>query len=455
MSNYTFAGFAKTTKIFLKKHLCANSTRRVGDLYKLRSLKSLGSRLRFLYLAGLAMLVLSVAAQTHAQQPAIASTAPPTITATTGVYVQTHRDPITGREIDTYLEQETVPVLRWEQQEVIERRYVPQWVNETQKTTEVQYVPVVTYQTQARNLNAWNPLLPQRLAYEYIPVTQYQTVNRVVDKPITYQKYTDQEFKVVIPKLVQATEQRAKYTHRERIPQPGQAGVLQQQSALSVEQLSAQQALVNRNAFSSSYVMRPTQELTVYPGGNGTYPYSPYVAVASPRFMPTTQNGALNNYMPAAYPMASVPVANYTAATGYQPNYTPVRYQQAIANAPYQPYPTTPQYMGSPNSTMNYGQSWWQLPNWMKGNGLLLNQNLVGPSSYASYPTNNPLSVQGYAQGYTPAAYPTNSYAANMQPQTPTIGTVRPTTAPTLPNSNYYYGQRDSMQAGLPPSVLR
>jgi len=347
-------------------------------------------------------------AQAQLQQPAIASTAPPNVTATSVVYVQTNRDPITGREIDTYLEQETVPVLRWEQQEVTERRYVPQWVYETQKTTEVQYVPVVTYQTQSRNLNAWNPLLPQRLAYEYVPVTQYQTVNRVIDKPISYQKYIDQEFKVVVPRLVQATEQRAKYTQRERIPQPGQAGVPLQQSALSVEQTSAQQALVNRNALSSSYVMRPTQGLTGYPGGNGTYPYSPYVAVASPRFMPTTQNYASNYYMPSAYPMANAPIANYPAAAGYQPNYTPVGYQQPIANVPYQPYPVSTQYAGYPNPTMNYGQTWWQLPSWIKGNGPLLNQNLVGPSSYASYPTNNPMAVQGYAQGYATTSYPTN-----------------------------------------------
>jgi hypothetical protein len=138
------------------------------------------------------------------------------VTAPTGVYVQTHIDPLSGRTIDTYLEYTSVPVARWVNEEKVERRYVPEWVSEVQKTTEAKWNPVTQYQPRQINVNAWNPLLPPRMAWEYVPITQYQSQNVVVERPVTYQKYVDKEVKVVVPKLVQMTEQRAQFVQRER-----------------------------------------------------------------------------------------------------------------------------------------------------------------------------------------------------------------------------------------------
>ncbi|MCY2976309.1 MAG: hypothetical protein NTW52_16765 [Planctomycetota bacterium] len=460
------------------------------NLYKLRALRSL--RHPWPFLVVLIYLTTTSIKNVHAQYALPANgvatpPAPPIVTAPTGVYVQTNVDPATGKQIDIYLEHEAVPVLKWEQQEVTERRFVPQWVHETQKTTEVQYIPSVSYQTQAKNLNAWNPLLPPRIAYEYIPVTQYQTVNQVVDKPITYQKYVDQEVKVVVPKLVQVTEQRAKYTQRERNA-PAQTNVASNAmplnnglansqssslrsapSALSPEQQSAQSALANRNTLSTSYVTRPIQG----PANTPTYPYSSYAAKTTPTTnqmlasMPQTYYAAPAYPPQQAYPQQSYPPVNNFAAAGYQPSYqpnyyqpsfTPVAYQQpvpwgqnttaAMMPNPYpSPYPnqypnqySNPNaYNGSyPNPTSAYAQSWFQMPSWISSTGPLLSQNMMSSSSYLSYNPNSSMMATGYS------AQQPNSNVAYNNPSMPPVAA-----------SPGNYSDRDAMQAGLQPSVLR
>ena len=399
----------------------------MGDLRSLRSCLP--------YLGMTILLFASSVSALHAQYAmpfngVATPPAPPIVTAPTGVYVQTNVDPASGRQVDIYLEHEAVPVLKWEQQEVTERRFVPQWVHETQKTTEVQYIPSVTYQTQAKNLNAWNPLLPPRIAYEYIPVTQYQTVNQVVDKPITYQKYVDQEVKVIVPKLVQVTEQRAKYTQRERNA-PGQVNGavananqatlqatsgLSGQPSLSPEQQSAQLALANRNTLSTSYVTRPVHGA----GNTPAYPFSSYAAKTTPATASMPQGYYAwapypQQTYPQAYPPAGYAPGNYTAAAGYQPNYTTAAYQrpapQQYALQQHQPwgqnttvatmpnsYPSSPPYYGGyPNPNPTYAQSWFQMPSWMTGNGPLLSQNIMRPSTYSSYNPNSPMTATGYS----------------------------------------------------------
>jgi hypothetical protein len=459
-----------------RKNLTMPAQVNMTNLYKLRALRSL--RHAWTFLVALICLITTSTNNLHAQYALPANgvatpPAPPIVTAPTGVYVQTNVDPATGRQIDIYLEHEAVPVLKWEQQEVTERRFVPQWVHETQKTTEVQYIPSVSYQTQAKNLNAWNPLLPPRIAYEYIPVTQYQTVNQVVDKPITYQKYVDQEVKVIVPKLVQVTEQRAKYTQRERntasqsslsasatsISNPlatQSSNLRSQQPSLSPEQQSAQSALANRNTLSTSYVTRPIQG----PANAPMYPYSPYAAKATPATAPTYATMPQTFYAAPAYPAQQTfpPQAysplNSLAAAGYQPSNQPnlstVAYQQPIpwgqnttaamtpsayAN-PYS-YPN-PYYNSNPNPSSTYAQSWFRMPSWISGTGPLLSQNLMGPSNYASYSYSNAMGATGS---------PTQPSGANL-------AYTNPQAAPVAASPGYY-SNRDAMQAGLQPSVLR
>ncbi len=474
----------KVSPITQWKNLMIPSTVNMLNLYKLRALRSLRSSLPVVVGSICQIYASSSTLQAQYALPAsgVASPpAPPIVTAPTGVYVQTNVDPVTGKQVDIYLEHEAVPVLKWEQQEVTERRFVPQWVHETQKTTEVQYIPSVSYQTQAKNLNAWNPLLPPRIAYEYIPVTQYQTVNQVVDKPITYQKYVDQEVKVIVPKLVQVTEQRAKYTQRDRNtslqsslsasatsmsnPLATQSSNLRSlQPSLSPEQQSAQSALANRNTLSTSYVTRPIQG----PANAPTYPYSPYAARTTPANVPTYAAMPQTFYAAPAYPAQQTfapqnysPVNSFATAgyqqsnppsypTTYQPNLSTVGYQQPIpwgqntnaammqnAYANQYSYPS-PYYNGNPNPSSTYAQSWFRMPSWISGNGPLLSQNLMGPSSYSSYGSSNSMMATGY-------------------PTQPTGANVAYTNSPTAPvaASPGYYSNRDAMQAGLQPSVLR
>ena len=135
--------------------------------------------------------------------------------------VYSFRDPRTGVAYDRYLEPESVPAMRWEWQEVTERRWVPQNVTENRQVTQIEYQPLVSYQAQQQIDGRWNPFATPQTSTQFVPMTQYQPVNKVVTQPVTYQKYVEQDVKVRVPKLVQATESRMHYVDR---PRSGTAG---------------------------------------------------------------------------------------------------------------------------------------------------------------------------------------------------------------------------------------
>ncbi len=204
-----------------------------------------------------------------------------------GQYVGSFTNPLTGRQYDRYAVQEQLPVQRMEQQEVTERRWVPHWVIESQRTTQTQYVPYVTYQPQMQVANRWNPFAQPQANWTYTPVTQYQAVDQVVDQPVQFQKYIEQDVKVVIPKLVQTTEARQRFVDVERgtvvagtLPTPTTTTNASPLAPLpNALQNSGALAMSNRNAPMSNYNLRPMDSLYRPPGAG--YPYSPYASVAT------------------------------------------------------------------------------------------------------------------------------------------------------------------------------
>ncbi len=106
--------------------------------------------------------------------------------------------------------------MRWEWQEVTEKRWVPQNVTENREVTQVQYVPVVSYASEQQIQNRWNPFATAQAVNQYVPQVQYQPVNKVVNTPVTYQKYVEQDVTVRVPKLVEATESRTRLVDRPR-----------------------------------------------------------------------------------------------------------------------------------------------------------------------------------------------------------------------------------------------
>jgi hypothetical protein len=153
------------------------------------------------------------------------------------------------------------------------------------------------------------------------------------------------------------------------------------------------------------------------------------------------------------YPQQSYQPVNYSAAA-YQPTFTQAAYQQpvpwgqqttaAMNPSPYpnqQPYPQN--YANSSYANPNYAQSWFQMPSWLTGTGPLLSQNLMGQATSSGYSGNNSMMAMSYSAqppGMNVPNYPAPTYNAMTAPVAASPG---------------YYSNRDAMQAGLQPSVLR
>lgn len=345
--------------------------------------------------------------------PTDAAVASP-VTAVGAVYIGTITDPVTGRQYDRYEEPEQVPVVRWEQQAATERRWIAEWTTETMKSTETRYVPVVTYQPQQHIANRWNPMAQPQVQWNYVPVTQYQAINQVVERPVTYQKYVQRDVPVLVPKPVQTTETRKRLVDRERPSPSGQAAAptsglpaIPDPARTAADAAAASRLL----AQASPYRIYPLQGNYAPAGGGYGYPYSPYAALVTPR--PAYSGGPIPSY--AQSPMlATAPV--------------PAPYQAA--------YP-------SYNAT---ARDWFRWPAWTQRQGPWFQQN-----PYAT-PASN---------GYAPPSY----YAPSTASIASVPSVLRPSTASVLPTyqapANTTWGSagssfiRDPMQQGMAPSVLR
>jgi hypothetical protein len=384
----------------------------------------------------------SLAQQLQTGNPAASTTFAPS-----GQYVGSFIDPRTGKQYDRYWETANIPVPRWEQREVTERRVIPHWVTENVKSTEVRYVPTIEYQPQQRVLNRWNPMVPPQVTVDYVPVTRYQPIYEVVDRPIQYQKYVEQDVKVLVPKLVESTQATMKLVDRERATPSTPNASQTAAAAPNAIQNAAELAQANRNSQLPRYTTRPIDGW--YSGSqtpSPTYPYSPYAYVASAASSP------YSGYAPLAassYPLMQggagpvLPLSPYRAPTTQM-----VSSQTMIPPVSYA-YPTT--YPTANVAPYSYAATRpaFQWPTWTSGNGPLFRQDWFRQSQS------------------TPYAYNASSTGAINYPmmanQTSVNGTLRPSTSPLLPpgqptNWGSFGGiqtYRDPIQAGLPPTVLR
>ncbi len=346
-----------------------------------------------------------------AQQPQTGNPVAPTTTPPAGQYVGSFIDPRTGKQYDRYWELANVPMPRYEQQEVTERRMVPQWVTENIKTTEVRYVPTIEYQPQQRVLNRWNPMAQPQVALEYVPVTRYQPIYEVVDRPYQYQKYVEQEVKVLIPKLVEATQSQMKLVDRERTPTTSQTA-----GAPNAMQNAAEIAMANRNSQAPRYTTRPIDGW--YSGSqapSALYPYSPYGAyVASVPSSPYYGHNYAGS--PALLPGGAGPVLPMTP---YRMPQTQLVSNQTLVPPVGYAYPNTypPAYV-APNMYASTKPTFaW--PSWSNNNGPLFRQDWFR---------------QNQASPYAYGSQPTGAYNYPMMAsQSEVNGTLRPSTAPLLP----------------------
>jgi hypothetical protein len=390
----------------------------------------------------------------YAQQ--LISVSPNSVAPANSRYVGSYTHPVSGRQYDRYAIDESFPVQRMEPRQVTERRWVPQWVLENQRTTVVQYVPEVQYQPQMRVANRWNPFTQPQASWEYVPVTQYKAVNQIVEQPVQYQKYVEQDVAVSVPNLVQTTETRQRFEDVERNMRSGSpisspaSNVGYISPATNPLQNSGTLALNNRNGASFNYNLRPMDPLYQAPGAG--YPYSPYASMAtvawnspyaySASYNPTLLPGgsgpilAMNPMQTVAYPQGGNVVntypVSYTAGTiPTYPNYP---------NGNYRQYASAPSYNA------------WPWSSWSNSQGPLFGRNLFQQNQTVAM---SPPPMNG-------TIYPTANYAS-LASQSSITGTLRPSSSPLLPQSAPSWNggngsvpfYRDPGQVGLPATVLR
>ncbi len=381
-------------------------------------------------------------------------------------------DPRTGIIYDRFIENESVPTMRWETEEKMERRWVPELKTENQQVTQVEYMPVVSYETKVNNGSWWNPFSSQQPATQYVPKVDYVPVNRVVTMPVQVQRYVEREIPVRVPKLVQATESRAKYVDRPRAGQP----------------LSANPA---PSLGSNSTPAAPSQTYTTQP----IYPSNAYVATNAPQVPYGYSNGSIgipaqtfsmrsSGTSVAGYPMSPViaPPANYSAApTNGQlfATTTAAPLVQLNSLGPSSASSTMPTAsfqsqlvpISGTNTTLasNTSQPLLRWPTWLTGNGPLMKTSIfkenrllpngqiannaslasvtptsvgfAGPVAFAyQQPSTTGGGLQMNRVFNTPVTSSNQSLAGNL--------TIQPSTATAFPN-------RTANQTGMPATQLR
>ncbi|MFN6127374.1 MAG: hypothetical protein ACK57G_01445 [Planctomycetota bacterium] len=388
--------------------------------------------------------------------------------------VMTFLDMNTGQPWGRYVVSETVTVPKYEYREVKERVWVPTWVQEPRATTATQYEQVTSWQLRPRSVPSWNPFTPPQQVLEYTPIVQYQPRNVQAMQMTTYQKYEEREITRMVPVLVNASEQRAKFMDRPLSSPPG-AGPM----ASNIIQESATVAAASRT--SARY---PTRSID-YPSrqyGYPSYAYSsPTLAWNAPQtLVPSPANavassGTASSGVPtipvsASYAASQPPTFSATASTTSPPNSiivgNGVTYSSTLVPVPsalvasnptvmpqaptmqptfYPPaagaptagmfgYPTypSPVYATNPYATNPYASypyaSYPSAPaatNWMTSTGTLFSSTMFQNQSWTAAPVANTAMVPNSA------AYASNApnYWGRTAPTSlpPTWGTYPPT----------------------------
>ncbi len=359
-------------------------------------------------------------------------------------------DPRDGRQYDRYMTYESVPAPRTEFEEKVEKRWVPHMVTENMQVPQTQYVPYVQLQPQTQFANDWNPFTPAQPTVVYAPVTQYQPVTQVTTQPVQQLKYVEQEFKVVVPKVVQSTQAVSKFVDVERKYFESNAQGSAQQAGGAMQN-AADLAMANRNFNGSNYALRSIDPW--YGPMSPSYPYSPYGSrVAAAMNSPYAYSAAFNPALNPGGGTAVLPM-NPMQYSGYGTAPLPITYSPNVYQAPYSmnaAYPSGNLYAATRPMAQWPAWSYNQAP--LFSQGLFRQNQNVGLASVPVAGTMYPNTQY----------YPSANYAS-VANQSPANSTLRPSTAPLYPPSNNTNWNnlsslpiyRDPAQVGLPATVLR
>lgn len=372
--------------------------------------------------------------------------------------VMTFMDMNTGQPWGRYVMSETVTVPKYEYREVKERVWVPTWVQEPRPTTATQYEQVVSWQLRPRSIPSWNPFTPPQQILEYVPIVQYQPRNVQAMQMTTYQKYEEREISRMVPMMVNASEQRAKFVDRP-LTSPPSAGPM----ASNIVQESAMVAQASRT--SARY---PTRSID-YPSapyGSPTYAYtSPTVAWNAPQTMvPSPANTMATSgtaTTPASYAFASAPPANTASPSNAPPSSivvgNGVTYSSTLVPVPSAWVASNPSVVNAPGSV--------PMPSVPTNPTVAVPPSSSPPNMYAANPyAPNPYAPNPYAgtpygaapstSPYTSWLYSTGSlYSSNMF-QTSPASAMPMASAATVPNSTVYASNAPNFWGRTAPTTM-
>lgn len=161
----------------------------------------------------------TAASTTHASSAvantATASTPDPPATAASSWVV---RDPRTGRLYRQQLVSVNVPRTEWTTQPEVQRVYETKWVQQIVPTQDTIYTPKTSYVTQPKIKGWWNPLSPNVVAYEQVPVTTWEPKTTTVNQSVYVPQWVPTNKTVYVAKPVQRTD-RVQQIVQTEIPQ--------------------------------------------------------------------------------------------------------------------------------------------------------------------------------------------------------------------------------------------
>ena len=115
-------------------------------------------------------------------------------------------DPTTGRRYRQQLVDVQVPTTSWQTKAVPQTYYVPQVSTRYVNVPRTVYVPQQTQVLQSRVVGLWNPFRQPRMAYEYVPVTQWVPRTQNQQVPLTSQNWVAKQRTVYVSEPIQKTK---------------------------------------------------------------------------------------------------------------------------------------------------------------------------------------------------------------------------------------------------------
>ena len=121
-----------------------------------------------------------------------------------------YTDPATGyvyRRVTRTIERPVVETQMQTRQQTI---YRPQTVTETRPETKTVYTPVVEYRWEPRLEGRWNPFRQPRIAYHYVPHTNWEARSQTVQRTTRRTQWVAEKREVTVPQRLTRIEREQK-----------------------------------------------------------------------------------------------------------------------------------------------------------------------------------------------------------------------------------------------------